>query len=169
MKHNLFKRSAIFLMIALMLLTSTCTVFAAETTAVALSETENVTVAEYSVNVGTTGEVMVEAINDEVSTFANSPVRGVVPSNSYIDLYPQLESYIGFNKTFIVNATSDSTSGALFLYLYKPNGDLASHDWIMGVNEIAQWSLFLPSSGEWRLRVVAQGTTASVNVYARWE
>lgn len=55
------------------------------------------------------------------------------------------------------------------LYLYKPNGQLASQDWIIGINEVAQWSFFLPSAGQWRLKLVASGTNDVVEFFARWE
>jgi hypothetical protein len=100
---------------------------------------------------------------------ANSPVTGTVPTNGSINLYPWLESYIGVSKNFIVNATSNSTSGALLVYLYNPSGKLVSNSWVMGVNEIAKWSVTLPSSGQWRLYIVASGTNASVNIWAKWE
>ena len=120
-------------------------------------------------NVGTTAFAAENEFYENSATYANYLVKGDVASNGYIDLYPRLESYIGLNKNIIINATSESSSGGLLLYLYNPDGELKSYDWIMGVNETAQWTLFLPSSGEWRLRVYAQGTTASVRVSARWE
>lgn len=169
MKTKLFKRSISFLLIFVMAMASTCTAFANESEASALNGEPSTEVAEYLVNVDETGEITLIAENQEIVPYDNSPVRGVVPSNGYIDLNPTLESYIGFTKNFVVNATSDSTSGALFVYLYKPNGNIQSNDWIMGVNEVVKWNVFLPSSGTWRVRFVAQGTTAPVNVYARWE
>lgn len=92
----------------------------------------------------------------------------VVPSNGSIDMYPTLLSYTGFTRDFYVSTESSSTSGALLLYLYNPSGKLVSHDWLMGINDAYQWTLFLPSSGQWHLWVVAQGTTADVNIQAKW-
>lgn len=158
MKQKIFKRSAILFLVVLMIFLNTSNVLAAEVKQEISSKNEMEILAEYAITVG-----------EENSTWANTPVRDSVSPNSYVDMHPYLNSYFGINKTIIVNATSDSTSGALLLYLYNPSGDLVSHDWIMGVNEIAQWNLVLPSSGEWRLRVIAQGTTSMVNVYARWE
>ena len=169
MAINLFKRSISFLLMLIMVATTTCTAFAQENLSTDLANEEYTEVSEYILNVSDTGEITLAAEDKKSVPFSNSPVRGIVPSNGYIDLNPTLESYIGFNKNFVVNATSDSTSGALFVYLYKPNGNIQSKDWTMGVNEIVKWSVFLPSSGTWRVRFVAQGTTAPVNVYARWE
>lgn len=169
MTTNFLKRSISFLLILIMMATTTCTAFAKEILPTDLIDEEYTEVSEYILNVSDTGEITLVAEDAEIVPFSNSPVRGIVPSNGYIDLNPTLESYIGFNKNFVVNATSDSTSGALFVYLYKPNGDIQSNDWIMGVNEVVKWSVFLPSSGTWRVRFVAQGTNAPVNVYARWE
>lgn len=169
MTTNIFKRSISFLLVLIMAVATTSTAFAKENQATGLTDEDYTEVSEYILNVSDTGEITLVAEDSEIIPFDNSPVRGVVPSNGYIDLNPTLESYIGFNKNFVVNATSNSTSGALFVYLYKPNGNLQSNDWIMGVNEVVKWSVFLPSSGTWRVRFVAQGTTAPVNVYARWE
>ncbi|MCI8362024.1 MAG: hypothetical protein HFJ41_02605 [Clostridia bacterium] len=106
--------------------------------------------------------------NGSISTM-NSADAGIVPVRGYIDLYPELDSYIGFNKKITVNATTDSESTFIYLYLYDPNGNLKSNDWIMGSNEIAQWSLFLPSSGTWRLRVISHASTTPVRVFVQWE
>ena len=160
MTTNIFKRSISFLLVLIMAVATTSTAFAKENQATGLTDEDYTEVSEYILNVSDTGEITLVAEDSEIIPFDNSPVRGVVPSNGYI---------IGFNKNFVVNATSNSTSGALFVYLYKPNGNLQSNDWIMGVNEVVKWSVFLPSSGTWRVRFVAQGTTAPVNVYARWE
>lgn len=166
---KLFKRNMSLLLILVVALMNSNTVFAKENK-VAESNGEHTTeVTEYLVNVNEERETSVILENKDIVLLDNSPVTGVVPSNGYIDLYPTLESYIGFNKKFVVNATSSSSTGVLFVYLYKPNGNLQSNDWVMSVNEIVKWSVFLPSSGTWRVRLVAQATTAPVNVYVRWE
>lgn len=85
-----------------------------------------------------------------------------------IELELQYDGYVGRKKIY-VNAMSDSTSGALLLYLYNPSGTLVSNDWIMGVNELVQWNVVLPPKGTWRLHIVASGTTAPTSVFARWE
>ncbi len=100
---------------------------------------------------------------------ANPMVRNWVSPNTSIDLYPTLESYVGLSQKFYVTTRSDSTSGALFLYLYSPSGKLVSKDWIIGDNESTYWTVTLPSSGTWKLHVVAQGTNADVLVGARWQ
>lgn len=108
--------------------------------------------------------------NDSVNTsdVVTRASTAVVPSNGSIDMYPTLLSYTGFTRKFYVSTESESTMGALLLYLYNPNGKLVSEDWIMSVNGAYEWSLFLPSSGQWHLWVVAQGTTADVNIQAKW-
>jgi len=171
MKNKLFRRIASFLLVTLVSFTTMGTAFATETSAgtedvLALND---ITFTEYIIDVDNSGTTTISNGNSDVIIRANSPVSGTCPSNGSLNLYPWLESYIGLSKTFIVNATSNSKSGALLLYLYNPSGKLVSKDWMMGVNQIAKWSVTLPSSGKWRLYVVAQGTTASVNVFARWD
>ena len=100
--------------------------------------------------------------------FANS-VYGTVPCNGAIDMYPTLSSYIGLTRKFYVSTSSQSTQGALFLYLYNSNGKLVSNDWIMSINGVYEWTLFLPSSGKYHLRVIAQGTDADVEIAAKWQ
>lgn len=153
MKRKSFRRTASLLLAMLMCFTVRNTAFAMEK----LNETEK-----------TWLEIMV-AGEDEVEALANQPASGVVPSNSGANFYPTLDSYVGISKTIVVNAYSNSNSGALLLYLYNPSHKLVSKNWIMGVNEIVQWKLTLPSSGIWRLYAVAQGTTASVNLYTKWQ
>lgn len=161
MKTNTFKRKISLLIIFTMVLSITSEIYAKESSTVE--------------NVKKTGSnIVLERKEDDVfrtnsTDFDNYPVRGIVPSNGVLELKPTLESYIGLNKSFVINATSDSNTGVLFVYLYKPNGNIQSNDWIMGVNEVVKWDVFLPSSGTWTVRFVAQGTTSPVNVYARWE
>ena len=100
----------------------------------------------------------------------NQTIGGTIPSNSSCTYYTNLDSYIGFSKNFCAVSRSDSTSGALYLYLYK-DGKLKSKDWIMGVNETntVKWSMTLPSSGTWEVKVVASGTNAPVTFYGWWQ
>lgn len=157
MKQKVFKRNICVLTVLLLFLTITFTSFAKETSELDFPDSNN---------------IVIEKDNFGVVLYGNENWdTGQIAPNSYIDLNIKLDSYWGqnLNRKIIVNATSNSTSGALFLYLYKPNGELASHDWIMGVNEVTEWSLFWPTSGYWRLRVMAQGTNAPVDIWASWE
>lgn len=104
-----------------------------------------------------------------ITPLANNIAQGVVAPGQTINLYLHLDSYIGLSKNFIVNTVSDSTTGALFLYLYDSKGKLVSDDWIMGLNHLYKWSVFLPSSGDYRLEVIAGLTNAPVQIRARWE
>lgn len=108
--------------------------------------------------------------NLNVSRAVNPAAWGIIEINSTTYLYPQLSSYIGFTQRFYVTVTSHtgSQSGAVFLYLTSPNGNLVSNDWIIGVNEATYWDVILPASGTWTLEAVALGTDSSVSIYARW-
>lgn len=112
---------------------------------------EMVTVAEYTFTVD---EADVASV---ASTFANVKVSGTVQPNTTCVCFPTLSSYVGLNKTFNVVTTSNSTSGAVYVYLYKGE-KMVSNDWIMGVDDVAAWSLFLPSSGEYTLKIQAYAT-----------
>lgn len=91
-----------------------------------------------------------------------------VPSNGNINIPAILVPYVGFTRTFFVSTNSNSKQGALLLYLYNPKGKLVSNDWVMGINGTYEWKLTLPSSGQWRLWVIAQGTDADVEIVAKW-
>ena len=99
----------------------------------------------------------------------NNVVGGLLSANASARMYPNLDSYIGFTKAFHATTESDSSSGAVLLYLYNKNGKLVSSDWIIGVNDYAYWTLTLPSSGTYTLEVHVQGSTAPVYFYAWWE
>ena len=116
------------------------------------------------------------ALNTNVNSLNNSTentlllrsTSGTVPSNGSRTFYINLDNYVGVNKTFLVNATSNSSTGVLFIRLISPRGTEVSQDWIMSVNEVAQWSVFLPSSGQWTVQITSNGTTSSVNVFLNW-
>ena len=110
-----------------------------------------------------------ESKDISVSTKENQLVRGWVSPNSSIDLYPKLDNYVGLTKRFYVSTVSESTSGAIFLYLYDKNGKLISKDWIVGDNVATYFDTWLPVAGTFRLHIVAQGTNANVLVSARWQ
>ena len=172
MKQKVFKRNTCVLTVLLLFLTITFTSFAKETSEVDFPDSNNIVIGEDSLVLSNVEAGTIEKDNLGVVLDSNKNWdTGEILPNSYIDLNIKLDSYWGqnLNRKIIVNATSDSTSGALFLYLYKPNGELASHDWIMGINEVVEWSLFWPTSGNWRLRVMAQGTNEPVYVWASWQ
>lgn len=106
---------------------------------------------------------------DIIGSVAESrSTTGSIPSNVKRTFYLQLDPYVGLSKTFLVNATSKSATGALFIRLTSPRGNVVSNDWVMGVNEVAQWKINLPSSGQWTVEITATGTTAIVNVFLDW-
>lgn len=144
MKKKLFKRLLGIMLATIVSISTTNPVWAAETT---------------------------EAEYEDISLLAeqNQIVRDWVSPNSSIDLYPQLANYVGFTQKLYVNTVSESTSGAIFLYLYDSKGELKSKDWIVGDNEATYFVLTLPKAGTYRLHVVAQGTNAKVLVSARWQ
>lgn len=107
--------------------------------------------------------------NNNVSVLSNDVVRGTVPVGGSITLNVHLDSYIGLKKNFYVSTVSASETGGLLLYLYNPKGKLVSNDWMMGANEMVQWSITLPSSGDWKLKAVAFAVDEPVSVAARWE
>lgn len=104
--------------------------------------------------------------NQEVR--AEEYVTDIIPANTSKVLELKLPNYIGFTKEFVANTSSQSTSGIVLLYLYKPNGELASNDWMMGVKETAKWKFTLPTAGTWRIKVVAHLTNAPVTFSAKW-
>ena len=106
----------------------------------------------------------------DINPMSTSEKRSVtLPINGSDDLYINLDNYIGLTRRIYFNATCSSNSGAVFLYVYSPRGTLVSDDWIIGVNEAANWSVFLPSSGEWHIHAVAQGNAAEVELHAVWQ
>ncbi len=163
MKKRLFKRTISCLLASIMLLASATTAFAEEEQPKFDIETEGTALS-------TDMEVINISVDDMgIEPMSNKKVFATVPANGTNSLYPKLDSYVGLSKTFFVNATSPSSKAGLFLYLYDPDGKLVSHDWVMGTNEAAKWSVFLPKSGTWRLYVVGHATEEYVDVWAGWE
>ncbi len=120
----------------------------------------------FSTNVSTTFAI---EKTEATETFAESrSTTNIIPSNGKQTFYLQLNSYVGLTKTFLANATSNSVTGVLFIRLTSPRGTVVSNDWIMSVNEVAQWKVNLPSSGQWKVEVTANATTAPVNVFLDW-
>lgn len=111
-----------------------------------------------------------ETIDNSLEIYRMEGVRGFIePPYGSATLEVPLSPYIGLTKKIFINAVSETTQGILFVYLYKPNGEIASHDWVMDPNEIRTWSLTLPSSGTWKLHIVAGNTNEPVEIFAKWE
>lgn len=169
MKHKFFKRISTFLLATIMIISTNAMAFAAgehevcqpkEDLLMTIPASEDgTTIVEYDVNIKDLGITSLSTNADEAG--------GNVPSNSTksFTLHKSQSSALSY---LVVNSVSKSTSGALFIYLYRPNGSQVSDDWIMGVNEAVRWIVLSPQSGNWKLRVVASGTNAVVNVYATW-
>lgn len=159
MKTKLSKRVWAFLLATMMLLGTAIQAMAVSTDeATRVENSEETVVASFTLD------------TNSVMPRENQMIGGTIPSNESRTYYTNLDSYIGFTKNFCAVSHSDSTSGALYLYLYK-DGQLKSRDWIMGVNETntVMWSMTLPSSGTWEVRVVASGTNAPVTFYGWWQ
>lgn len=173
MKKGLFKRSISFMLAAVMLFASTTTVLAKENSNDTVVETEDLSITLDLLNTidltDSNIDMEVIEVSIDVNSLSNTKVGAVVPANGTENIYPTLDSYFGLYKTFYVNATSEGTKAGLFLYLYDPNGKLVSDDWIMGTNGAAKWDVFLPTSGQWRLYIVALATEKPVTVWAGWE
>ena len=122
---------------------------------------------------GTTTRVMAASPDEstlDATPRENQTIGGSIPSNQSRTWNTNLDSYVGLNKNFCAVSSSSSTTGALYVYLYK-DGQLKSKDWVMGVNEnrTVTWSMFLPASGTWQVKVVASGTNAPVTFYGWWQ
>lgn len=171
MKHKFFKRISTLLLATIMIISTNAVALAAgeheecqseETLLMTIPASEDgKTIVEYDVNINDLGITLTP-----LSTNADE-AGGNVPSNGQksFTLHKSQSSALSY---LVVNSFSKSTSGALFIYLYRPNGSQVSDDWIMGVNEAVRWLVLSPQSGNWKLRVVASGTNAAVNVYATW-
>lgn len=182
MKTKWFKRIASCLLAISMIFATTNMALAAEVSTeseetmksnvvvipASLDDTDTI-IMDYTLNVEDSGEITISDDNTGVNPKNNILLYREVPACGTVDCYPQLESYVGFNQNFIVNSTSDSTTGFLAIYLYNPSGKLVSDQWEMGVNETVKWSVFLPSSGQWHLRIVGYLTNAPAYVFAGWE
>lgn len=151
MTRKSFKKIGSCLIALLMVLGISFPVSAAETSSI---------VEEYTLNVSDSGEISM--------TRSNNTVGSVIASNSEQSYNPHLDSYIGINKTFVASTSSNGSSGAVFLYLKNQNGKQVSNDWIMGINDNASWTVTLPSSGTYTLRVVLSGTNDWVSFAAKW-
>ena len=118
---------------------------------------------------GTIDNILITTENN-MQRAENPEVRDTITPNGTVYLYPQLSSYIGLTQRIYITTTSytGSTTGAVFLYLTSPNGNLVSNDWIMGTSEATYWDVFLPASGTWTLKAIALGTDANVHIFARW-
>lgn len=116
------------------------------------------------------GETEVMSFTLDATPRENQTIGGSIPSNQSRTWNTNLDSYVGLNKNFCAVSSSSSTTGALYVYLYK-DGQLKSKDWVMGVNEnrTVTWSMFLPASGTWQVKVVASGTNAPVTFYGWWQ
>ena len=147
--------------------------------AIAIITVLAITNSAYAANISNDLDSNNTEISRSVETMSNdATIRSLTNAQAYDVIDPPfgnvtmdltLSPYVGLTKKIVINAVSETSKGILFVYLYKPNGDLASDNWVMSPNEITSWTLILPSSGTWKLQIVAGGTDEPVEVFARWE
>ena len=108
------------------------------------------------------------SVSDEgIMPMADTAVTGSVSAWSSTTLRPHLSSYIGFSKTIRVTTQSSGNNGGVDIELFK-NGSLKSDgNWWMGTNDVGDWTLTLPSSGDYEL-IVHNNSDATVYVTAQW-
>lgn len=111
--------------------------------------------------------------NTESSTRASSGDydMATLPANGTIYLYPTLNSYFGFNKTFYFCADNtyfdEDPSGTIQVYVFKPDGILLRY-FEVGVNEAYRESFFLPPSGTYKVQVISR-VNRKLLASALWE
>lgn len=95
-----------------------------------------------------------------------------IRSGGSADIYPVMNSYIGFNKTFTAQSqrasvpASGQITGDVKLTLYKPNGDVRG-SWTISPNGSVREQYFLPSSGTYRLHI-ENNSNISIMVVCQW-
>lgn len=108
-----------------------------------------------------------ETTKNEVSVMADVAVTGTAPAWGTGILRPHLSSYIGFSKTIRITTQSTTDNGGVDIEL-KKNGELKSDgNWWMGTNDVGEWKLTLPSSGDYEL-LVHNKSGAPVYITAQW-
>lgn len=107
---------------------------------------------------------------EEKEIVTRAVVDGTVPSNGTMNLYPVLNSYVGFTKQISILTTPMSTrspSGYLKISMYKPNGSLLKV-WktVLPEDQILE-TFTLPSSGTYTLKIESKANVP-VFVSATW-
>lgn len=157
MKGNFIKRLSSFILATAMMMGTAVTASAEET--------------------AVTGQSIDESICDSnVASIASMSTRsstlGTVPAGGTAEFRLYLPSYVGFTKQFHASTTClGESSGAIMIQLYNESGKLVSDDWIMGTNEPngVYWTLFLPSSGTYTIKVIGHATDKNVSFGAWWQ
>lgn len=95
-----------------------------------------------------------------------------IRSGSSADIYPVMNSYVGFNKIFTAQSqrasvpASGQITGNVKLTLYKPNGDVRG-SWTISPNGSVREQYFLPSSGTYRLHI-ENNSNISITIVCQW-
>lgn len=149
MRTKLFKRLGACVLACMMVFGASTSVFAAE-----MENSNEVTIAG-------------SASDENVVPLADTAVTGtVLPWNS-TTLWPHLSSYIGFSKTIRITTQSSGGNGGVDIELVKDGNLKSDGNWLMGVNDVGEWTLTLPSSGNYELRVHNK-SDATIFVIAQW-
>lgn len=97
-----------------------------------------------------------------------SETKEIAPNGTEY-FYPVLSSATS-NARLIVNCTSGSTSGALFIYVYAPDGTLISDDWICGTDGMVVYDFDRRlSAGTYKVMIVAALTSTTCTVFVSLE
>lgn len=143
--NKMLKKICAFMCACLMVCGLPATAFAAEVTEAPETTEQVESVAVMAVQPG-----------EEVEPYANDVVTGSVSAWSNKTLTVHLNSYIGFSKTFRVTSQSPNTTqgGGLDIVVYKGDKLISDGNWLMGVNDVGDWKLTLPSSGDYSVKII---------------
>jgi hypothetical protein len=111
-----------------------------------------------SENTVETTEVMPRAIG--------KAVNGFVQSRGTLTLYPELYSYVGFERKLFITTDAARDTGHVDVTIYKPNGDRLDGTSLNANDEFAQ-VYWLPSSGTYRIEIKSY-SSIQIHVTATW-
>lgn len=150
MKTKLFKRIGSLTLAFVMAFALSATAFAAEPDEQSTSDEV----------------IAVAAGEDGISVLADQAVTGSAPAWGTATLWPHLSSYLGVTKKIRIT-TQSSGGGAVDIELFKGNTLKSDGNWIMGTNDTGEWTLTLPSSGDYKL-LVHNKSGSTVYITAQW-
>lgn len=122
----------------------------------------NVLAAEFAVSPETT-----EQADTGVTPYADPVVTGSIKPLNTAHFIVHLSPYIGFSKTFRVTTQSSGTTGGVDIIVKYDDKYISDGQWWMGINNVKDWALTLPSSGDYSVSVVNQSDSV-VYVTMQW-
>ena len=110
-----------------------------------------------------------EQADAEVTPYTHPVVTGTIQPLRTEPFRVYLGHYIGLSQTFRVTSQSPGSTGGLDVIVTRESDGkyISNGQWWMGINDVGDWSVALPTDGWYKVKIVNQSDSV-VYVTMQW-